>query len=251
MHHLTGLGMARAALALAALVASATSAAAEEDGWEWRLEPYAWAASIGTDMRTLAPPTDAGNDTSFSDIVDKLDGVFMGRVEGRGDRYGAYLDFIYLGIGQGREGRLLTTETDLDARVADAAFSWRFGGERDRGLDVYAGGRFIDLDLTTRFTPDLADLQPRTLDVENSYLDLLLGARYTWQGDSRWGLTVNGDGSLGQTKGTWNASATGSYRTGNGAWLFGYRYMQAELGNSNADVRLTLSGPIFAYSFRF
>ena len=169
----------------------------------------------------------------------------------RGDRHGAFVDLIYLGVGQGREGRLLHTETDLDARVVDAAFSWRLGAQRDRGLDVYAGGRFIDLDLTTRFTPVLASLQPRTLDVDDSYLDLLLGARYTWQGESAWGLTLLADGSVGQTGGTWNAAATGSYRTGNGAWLFGYRYMEVELGNDNADLELTLSGPVLGYSFRF
>lgn len=251
MHHSTGLHKARAALALVGIAACVPAVAAEGGDWEWRVEPYLWAASIGTDMRTLSPPTDASNDTTFSDILDKLDGVFMGRAEGRGDHYGAFVDFIYLGIGQGREGRLLTTDTDLDARVADAAFSWRFGGERERGLDVFGGARFIDLDLTTRFTPQAGNLEPRTLDVGNSYLDLLLGARYTWQGDSPWGLTVHGDGSFGETKGTWNASAMGSYRTGNGAWLFGYRYMEADLGNSNADVTITLNGPVFGYSFRF
>lgn len=251
MHHPTGMHITRATLALAGFVASAPLLAAEGDEWEWRLEPYAWAASIGTDMRTFRPPVDGSTETSFSDILDKLDGVFMGRVEGRNESYGVFVDFIYLGVGQGRDGRVFTTETDLDTRVADAAFSWRFARERDRGLDVYAGARFIDLDLTTRFTPVLPRLQPRTLDVEKSYLDLLLGARYTWQGEGRWGLTLDGDGSLGQTQGTWNASATGSYRTGNGAWLFGYRHMEAELGNSNANVRIILSGPVFGYSFRF
>jgi hypothetical protein len=241
----------RALISLAGLSACAVASADEANGWDWRLEPYVWAASIGTDLRTMKPPTDNSADTSFSDILDKLDGVFMGRVEGRGDRYGAFVDFIYLGIAQDHQFRVVSTETDLDTRVADVAFSWRPGADRDRGLDVYAGGRFIDIDLTTRFTPTDPELQPRTLDVETSFLDLLLGARYTWQGEGAWGVTVHGDASGGDTDGTWNTSAMGHYRTGNGAWLFGYRYMQAKLGADNADVRLVLNGPVFAYSFRF
>jgi hypothetical protein len=251
MHRSTGFNPTRAGLLLAGLAAGGTASAAEADGWEWMVEPYAWAASIGTDMRIVSPPTDADSDSSFSDIIDKLDGVFMGRVEGRNERFGVFADFIYLGLADGSQRRVMRTDTDLDTRLLDAAVSLRFGGECDSGLDVYAGARYIDLDLTTRFVPDNPAFAPRTLDTGTHYLDLLLGARYAWPLSPRWSLTLRGDGSLGQTDGTWSASAMAGYRTGNGAWLFGYRYMEAELGSDNADVTLDLSGPLAGYGFRF
>ena len=54
---------------------SLPSGAQESDEWEWMVAPYIWAASIGTDLRTGQPP--AETDTSFSDIIDKIDGAFQ------------------------------------------------------------------------------------------------------------------------------------------------------------------------------
>lgn len=243
--------MQRATFALAGLAASGACAAREGEDWDWMIAPYAWGASIGTDMRTFAPPTDGGSESSFSDIVDKLDGVFMARVEGRNDRYGMFADFIYLGLADSTQRRVLSTHTDLDARLLDAAFSWRFSGDRDAGLDVYAGVRYIDMDLTTRFVPDNPAFASRTVDLDKTFVDFLLGGRYAWQPGERWGLTLRADGSLGDTEGTWSTSLMASYRTGNGAWLFGYRYLEAEFGGSNLDVTLNLSGPMLGYGFRF
>ena len=251
MHRSTGFNVARLGALLGGLLAAASTCAQQSSGWEWMVEPYAWAASIGTDMRTITPPTDADSDSSFSDVIDKLDGVFMGRVEGRTDRYGMFADFIYLGLADGSQRRVLRTDTDLDTRLLDLAFSVRVGGERDSGLDLYGGARYIDLDLTTEFVPDNPAFAARTFDAGESYLDFLAGARYTWPLAERWSLTLRGDASFGETDGTWSASAMAGYRTGNGAWLFGYRYMEAEFGNDNADITLDLGGPVVGYGFRF
>ena len=43
--------------------------------------------------------------------------------------------------------------------------------------------------------------------------DFMLGARYTWSLSERWGLTLRGDGSFGDTEGTWNTSAVAPKRT--------------------------------------
>jgi len=242
----------RVALAILLLSAGSTPALARDPGWDWMIEPYLWGASIGTDMRTFEPPTSADSDSSFyPDVIDKLDGIFMVRVEGRNDRFGMFADFLYLGLGDDTQHRVLSTRTDLDARLLDAAFSMRFGGERYSGLDVFGGLRWIDLDMTVRFEPDNPAFEPRTLDAGRHYADFLVGARYAWQLSERWGMNVRADGSLGQTEGTWSASLMGNYLTGNGTWMFGYRYMEAELGNDNSDVKLSLSGPLLGYAFRF
>lgn len=246
-----GIRLASVTITLSALCMPFASSAAEADDWEWMVEPYIWAASIGTDMRTFTPPTDAESDSSFSDIIDKLDGVFMGRVEGRNERFGVFADFIYLGLADDSQRRFLDTSSDLDTRLLDVAFSMRFGGQRDSGLDLYGGARYIDVDLTTGFVPHNPAFAPRTLDVGSSYLDFLFGARYAWPLSERWNLTLRADGSVGESDGTWGASAMAGYRTGNGAWLVDYRHMQADLGNRNGDISLSLTGPVFGYGFRF
>ena len=51
------------AIALAGLAATAGVQAGGDRDWQWRLEPYVWAASIGTDMRTLRPPAEGSSET--------------------------------------------------------------------------------------------------------------------------------------------------------------------------------------------
>ncbi|WP_162435793.1 hypothetical protein [Pseudoxanthomonas koreensis] len=236
----------RTGLLLAGLAAAGAAPAADA-GWDWMVEPYLWAASIGTDVRTIDPPTESESESAFSE----LDGVFMGRIEGRNGQWGAFADFIYLGLSDSSDGRFAHTENDIDARLLDVAVSWRASGERDRGLDLFGGARYVDLDLNVRFEPNNPARPPSSLDAGASFFDALLGARYTWAFPGRWGMAVRGDASWGQTEGTWSASLMGSYRTGNGGWLFGYRYLEGKLGNDNADVTLDLSGPVVGYAFRF
>ncbi|MBZ4039110.1 hypothetical protein [Novilysobacter selenitireducens] len=239
------------AFPLMLLLAWPCAANAHGGDWDWMVEPYAWGASIGTDLETFQPPTDVDNETSFSDVIDKLDGVIQARVEGRGDRFGAFVDFTYLGLGDEKQRRVLSTETDLDTRLLDAAVSWRPAGRRDTGLDVFAGLRYIDVDVTARFRPDDPAFATRVLDGSRSYSDFLFGGRYTWRFSERWGMTVRGDVSAGDTEGTWGTSLMGHYFTRNGMWLFGYRYLAVELGNDNIDTEVRMSGPQVGYGFRF
>lgn len=224
---------------------------ASAEGWDWAIEPYLWAAGIGTNLRTFQPPTEAESNLTFGDVISKLDGVLLLRVEGRGDDFGAFVDVVYLGLGDHKHRRVLTTRTDLDARLIDAAVSWRPGGNRNAGLDLYAGLRYLDIDLTVRFTPDNPEFGGRSLKAGPSDVDFLAGARYTWPLSQQWSLIARGDVSEGESKGTWSGAAMLQRRTGNGMWLFGYRYMKARFGSGNMDVAVTLSGPQVGYGFVF
>ena len=67
----------------------------------------------------------------------------------------------------------------------------------------------------------------------------------------RWGLTLRGDGSFGDTEGTWNASAFAQYRVKHGAWLFGYRYLSVEVETGNSNTEITMNGPVAGFGFVF
>lgn len=235
----------------AALTGTASAHAANGSDWEWRVEPYVWGAGVSTDLRTLRPPTNADNETSFANVIEKIDGVFMIHAEGQNDRWGVMTDFIYLGLGDETQRRVLSTHTDLDARLLDLAMTLRLGKERDRGAELYTGLRYLDVDLTAGFRPDAPQFPGRTLDLDRRYYDFLAGARYTWALSDRWGLTASADASAGDTDGTWSATLMGQYRMKSGAWQFGYRYLQVRLGNSNLDTTIELQGPQIGYGFRF
>lgn len=225
--------------------------AAEGEGWDWMVAPYLWAASIDADLETGSPPSPAGSDRDFGDVLDELDGVFQIRAEGQGDQFGVFTDFIYLGLADSRDFSRFATESDLDARLFDLAAVWAPGAERFRGFEVFAGLRYIDLDFTLQLDPVNPLFDNATVDVAESYSDFLLGARYTWAMSERWGLTVRGDGSFGGTEGTWDASAMAQYRMKRGAWFLGYRYLNAEIATEDATVNVTMSGPLVGYGFMF
>lgn len=243
-------GIAASCIA-AMLCTSASAHAAEGEGWEWMVAPYGWAASVGTDLSTASPPSQSSSDVAFKDVVDKLDGAFQIHIEGQGGRFGVFADFTYLGLGDEREHPRFDIASDLDIRLFEIAGVWSPGEGRYRGLDVFAGLRYIDADFTTQLAPVNPVFPEVTVDGGKAFSDFMLGARYTWPLTERWSLTLRGDGSAGDTEGTWNASAVAQFRTRNGAWLFGYRHLDVELETGGANTNITMSGPEVGYAFRF
>lgn len=233
------------------LCLSASADAAGGDGWEWLVAPYGWLASIGTDLATSSPPSDSSTDTDFSDIVDKLDGAFQIHAEGQGDRFGLFADFTYIGLSDDEENPRFNIDSDLDLHLFELAAVWSPGEVRFRGVEVFAGLRYIDLDFKSQLEPVNPAFPIVEVGGARSYSDLMVGARYTWALSERWSMTLRGDTSFGETEGTWNASAVAQYRTGNGAWVLGYRHLEVELETSGSDIDITMSGPEIGYAFRF
>ena len=244
---------ARVALAClgALLCCSVPAHAKKNDGWDWMVAPYGWASSVGTDLETRRPPSPSSTDMEFNDVIDKLDGAFQVHAEGQGDKFGVFADFTYIGLADSRQLERFSTASDLDTRLFEAAAVWSPGSDRYHGLDLFAGLRYIDVDFTSRLTPVSPSFDTVRVDESKSFSDLMLGVRYTWDLSQRWGLTLRGDGSFGDTEGTWNASVVTNYRTNRGAWFFGYRYFDASVEAGDANLDITMSGPAIGYGFKF
>jgi hypothetical protein len=228
---------------------SPAARAADGEGWDWMVAPYLWAASIGTDVRAEVPPADT--ETEFSDIIDKLDGAFLLHLEGQGDHVGVFADLIFLGVAGDQDHPLSHSESDLDTWLIEAAGVWSPGDDRSRGLGLFAGLRYVDVDLSVEVDPINPLFDTATIGGNKGYSDLMVGARYTLALSERWGLTLRGDGSFGDTEGTWSASAIAQYRTGNGGWLFGYRHLSVEIKTGDSTTEITMSGPAIGYGFSF
>jgi hypothetical protein len=226
--------------------------AADPEGWEWIVAPYVWAVSFDTDLERTQPPEGGfSSDSAFEDVLDKLDGVFEIHLEGQQDQWGMFADFTYLGLADASDHPRFQTESDLDARLFELAGVWSPAEGRYQGLDVFAGLRYIDVDMTVRFDPVNPLFNTTTYDDRQSFNDFMVGARYSWALSDRWGMTVRGDGSFGDTEGTWNASAVVNYRMTHGALLIGYRYLSVELESGGTSTDLTLDGPMIGYGFTF
>ncbi|WP_342316344.1 hypothetical protein [Lysobacter sp. FW306-1B-D06B] len=219
------------------------------DSWDWSVAPYAWAPSIGADLREGQPPAESRQ--AFNDWIDKVDFAFLGHVEGRGDRFGMFGDVIYLALSDSHDYPRLRTEGDLDAGVVELAAVLPLGERRFEGLDLFGGLRYFDVSTKATFDP-ASDLLPVvTRDRDEGFYDFLFGARYTMKLSDRWGLTLRGDGSTGDTDGSWSANANLQYHAGPGFWVFGYRHLQVDLPMRNSSLDLTLSGPQVGYAFTF
>lgn len=245
MHSRHGL-FGAAALCLAGV--SPALHAQQPDDWKWIAAPYVWAASVGTDL-SVDPPI--GDDVTFSDVIDKVDGAFEGHIEGQNEKYGMFADLTYLGLGDSKSFQRVHTHSQLDSTLFELAGVWSPGAGRYEGVEVFAGLRYIDVELTTDFDPVNAQFESRRLDLDDSYSDFMLGVRYIWALGDRWRLSLRGDGSTGDTDGTWNVSAVGSYHVKYGEWLLGYRYLSVDIENDRNNVDITLSGPMFGFGFVF
>lgn len=235
-----------------AVTFSQPAAASDGEGWDWMVAPYGWAASMSANLETDRPPlADGSTDTSFDDLVNKLDGAFQVHLEGQGETFGLLSDFTYVGLADERNLPRARAETDLDTRLFEVAGVWNASAGRNRGLDLFAGLRYIDLDFSTTLAPTNPLFGPATVRSSRSFSDLMLGARYTWDLSQHWALTLRGDGSFGDTDGTWNTSVVAQYRMQHGAWLFGYRYMRVSLKPDANAIELTMHGPEIGYGFKF
>lgn len=240
------------AIALSAAIVAPMANAAEGDGWDWMVAPYLWAVSIDTDLQRTVPPEGGfSTDTGFDEVLEKFDGVFQLHVEGQEEQWGLFTDITYLGLSDEHDYPRFHTESDLDARLFELAAVWNPGPGRYRGLDVFAGLRYIDVDLGVQFDPANPLFNTSSFEGSESFNDFMIGARYTWDMSERWAVTLRGDGSFGDTNGTWNASAVASLQMTHGAWLFGYRYLSGELDVGNSRMDVTLNGPMIGYGFAF
>jgi hypothetical protein len=240
------------AVALSATGFCPLAQASDSDGWDWMVAPYVWAVGFNTDLERTQPPAGGiSNDTNFDGVLDKFDGAFQVHIEGQEAHWGMLADFTYLGLSDDQDYPRFHTESDLDARLFDVAAVWSPGDDRYNGWDVFAGLRYIDVNLTADFMPVNPAFQASSFKSGETFNDFLVGGRYTWTLSDRWGVSLRGDTSFGDTDGTYNASAIASYKTDIGSWLFGYRYMDAKTTSGDNDINIVMYGPMIGYGFRF
>ena len=169
---------------------------------DWIVAPYVWLPTITVDFET---PRDgdgsggAGEDT-FPDILDELDGAFLGYVEAQGDRWGGSMNLLYLGLESDEPFEIALTSSDLDTTIVDAAVVYSFDRERFQGFELYGGLRYVDIGYEAGIDFTTPALASRTVDIRDSYADFLLGARWRDDFGKRWGYALEADASTGSTE---------------------------------------------------
>lgn len=246
----------RALLTAAILAAPIGMAqAAEGDSLTWTLTPYIFAPSVSVNLKTnpeidFDDPT-VSSQSDFNDILSKIDMAFMGHLEAQGDSFGAFVDVMYIDLGDNKNFDRFYTNSDLSAIVLDAAAIWSPGEGRYKGFEMLAGLRYIDLEFQANLVPDDPAYDRISVENNDSYSDFLIGARYIGDFNPKWGYALRADGSWGGTDGTYNLQALLTYKTNHGVIEGGYRYFDVSLpiGKNGGDLDMTLNGLVFGYTF--
>ena len=238
------------------------------DGIDWTIAPYLWGSGVGLDITVNNGPG-IGTEVPLSDLIDKLDGVFMGHFEGRGERFGVYVDTIYLSLAGsnvipiGPGGPIvgdLTTDMSLTLKLYELGGAYRIGDDSPGSVafDILLAARLVDVDQNLDLILPGPAATPVNLSIAFSETDVVLGARLVGKFTEKWHYKVRADVGGGGTDGTFNALGAVGYafgQTGLFSLDFGYRYMTIKLKNDRDGTRfetdITMSGPLLGFVFNF
>lgn len=230
----------------------AGASAAPGDPLQWSITPYIWATDTAVDVSFRDRDIGSG-EISFGDLLDMMDSAFMIQAEAGKGHWSGFVDLTYLEISDRDKRPLLIVDSSSTQVFLDAALAFWPGGPGSN-LSLYGGLRYTGLDDEFKFrrASDGSLISKQRSDKD--YSDALLGVRYRWDLSKRWSLLTQGDGSFGNTEGTWMLRGLFGYTVGKrqaNRILFGYQYKQAEFKEGDLGLDYTYEGPLAGFSFRF
>jgi hypothetical protein len=245
----------RTGLAALLLAFSLPGVSAAQQPGEWLVAPYLWASDVGWDLSARGDGT-----VAFSDLVDKIDGAGLIRVEYTRNKIGFTFDYVGMSLSDGRRfstpGPLpvdVNVRADLDMTVFESGVFYR-PSARDHGVDIIGGIRYTDTDTTLIVTP--ANTQPQRFDGGDSFTDIYIGARYLHRLNDAWDFSVRGDYGFGGSDGALNLLAGVGWRSrGSFGMSLVYKHQSFEfderIDGEPATSEFDFTGPALGFLFRF
>lgn len=248
--------LSTSALAALLVAVSLPNVSAAQQPGQWLVAPYLWASDVGWDLAARGDGTIA-----FSDLIDKIDGAGLIRVEYARNKIGFTFDYVGMSLSNGRRftvpGNLqpidVSVRAGLDLTVFETGVFYRPSGT-DNGLDIIGGFRYTSADTNLIVTP--GDTQPQRFDTGDSFTDMFIGARYLHRINQAWDFSVRGDYGFGGSDGALNFLAGVGWRSrGNFGMSLVYKYQSFEfderVDGEPARSEFDFTGPALGFLFRF
>jgi hypothetical protein len=274
-----------AGLSLSAALLCCVGVSHADEPWTVRTTAYGWLPSVSGSSTLRRFEIDI--DADFSDVASEMDSLvaLMAYTEARHDRWGFYLDVIWMDVGFTAESAEETTtnpgvgfgaEAELGTQIGFAEFGgayeiskWGEGRSSTAVDGLFAlRGNYVGLDLALDVVGTVS-LPELGLELEGSravarsgnlsWLDPIVGVRFrhTFSGGDR--LQLRGDiGGFGLGSDlTWQVVGTYSYDFNDGAIsaVIGYRAMGIDYergsGLASTGIDLVLHGPLLGLTFRW
>ncbi|WP_298817828.1 hypothetical protein [uncultured Roseibium sp.] len=227
--------------------------------WEFMLAPYFIAANIsGTSQVGRLPSTDI--DIGTGDILENL--RFGGMIHAEAlynQKFGGMLDVAYMNLGGATDtprsgGRIRVGVGQL---IVEGMLFYRAYSTSQTSIDVYAGGRYWDIDLDLDATGTIAG----NFDITrgDNWIDPVVGIRAFHMLNDKW--SVNGRGDIGGfgagSDFTWNVQAGAGYHF-NKTWSAHLQYKALSVdydndksGRSSFEYDTITHGPLVGIVARF
>ena len=266
--------IAVAAAALCVLtVLPSTAVAAAPDQWQFDGALYIYLPTIGG--TTTFPQPGAGSNVSVdaSKILDNLKMAFMGSLGARNGAWGAFIDVLYMDLGNSKSGTrgLTVGGTPLPAAAsADATFdlkgtvwtlagSYRIVAEPATPVDLFAGMRMFDMKETLRWQLNgnigSVPLPGRAGDQEASLTnwDAIIGVkgRFALGAERKWFVPYYLDVGTGNSDQTWQAMGGVGYAFQWGEVVAAWRYLDYKMKSGSKIESINFDGPAIAAVFHW
>jgi len=241
---------------IASLLLTLLTLGAAQASAQWTITPYVWATDVGVDV-AINDQTVIDETIGFSDLMKDLDMAVQLRVEGQFGELGVMADLFDVRLSSTGGAAMLpngmgaTIDSKIRMTLFDVGGLYDPNGDR-LGFTFFYGARILyqaaDLDATVQVDPSTA--VPAQSDESDTFVDALLGWRYTRVIASRWTVESQGDVTTGGTKLTWSAGGRVARSFGSRYTVSaGYRHMSIEFEEeSPAQIGMTMSGLMVGFT---
>jgi hypothetical protein len=250
------------------LCASASASEKGPDDWKFTFLLYGWFPSIDASatFENIPPPSGGGtigSSINASELVKKLNFVFMGAFEAKKGKWGAFTDFLYLDVSD--EGTVNVNiaggpglPVNMDSSIKGTA--WTLAGEYEAvqnpsvQLDLVVGARYfsvkpeINLKIDGPLPPELPG---RNISKRTDVWDGIVGIKGAFALGKGWFIPYYADIGTGESKLTWQMLGGVGYRYEWFSIRGVYRYLDYDLDKDDVDLDLSFSGPAVVLGFHF
>jgi len=220
----------------------ATAEPAPASGWQYRLTPYLWIATLTGDLG--ADGVEGSTDSGYSFwALDNLQGYGSLHFAAGAARWGWFADALYVDYGDEFDGALVDTALGVTGEIYEAGGTYTLAAAP--GLSVLGGVRAIDLKVSVALTPG-ADGSAR-----DRWVDPFVGVEYRRSLGEKWYFAVRGDlGGFGVSSDSQTqVVASAGYRFSDRLEAFGgYRYLSAEF-RDDVLFDVTAAGPGLGFTW--
>jgi hypothetical protein len=238
------------------LLLAATAVA--EDNWGADLEIYAWLPII-----EIESGDGSKGKITRDDILSDLDITAMWAARLRKGRWSLASDFIYLDLSSKTDLSLELNlpslasirEVGLQAWIVTPNVGYTVLQNDKQKIELYAGARYfwIEVDATIEIDPLLPGNPVGSLKKSptKSSWDGILGARGLYHLSDKWDIIYSVNAGAGDSDLTWGAQAGFGYKYSKLDAVFGWRYLNYDIGSDTAIKELNLNGPFVGAIFRW